>query len=130
MDLRPEYALRRSWKDSWVECRNVRSALGAIQLQSLQDSSRDAQDFRKTFLSPVAARYGRKSLQGAFDLLDINMLRGRFRATNQGVVGSNPAGRASTIKELGQRPNSFFLGSSIPGTPAGTPSHMFAVTPQ
>ena len=29
--------------------------------------------------------------------------------TNQGVVGSNPAGRASNIKELGQRPNSFFL---------------------
>ena len=42
-------------------------------------------------------------------------------STNQGVVGSNPAGRASNIKELGQRPNSFFLAIQHSGDSAGDP---------
>jgi len=40
---------------------------------------------------------------------------------NQGVVGSNPAGRGNNIKELGQRPNSFFHGTRRSRDAAGDP---------
>jgi hypothetical protein len=38
----------------------------------------------------------------------MSKVRGRL-ATNQGVVGSIPAGRASLIKGLGEQPNPFFF---------------------